>query len=142
MIQPLLNAETKTAPGPAVFEYPGRTTDMKSSDIPLSPWTPEHRITSMIRTPDSVMTCDEPIRCPSSWTPDHWMNAISQNPGITYDEPIRCPSLDAGCHWIRVRNPLPLPLDITPKRGEPHAKYCLKVPTRFPRILLDTPQTP
>jgi hypothetical protein len=44
-------------------------------------------MTAMIATPDPVMTYEERIRCPSLWTPDHWMNAISLIPGITYDEP-------------------------------------------------------
>jgi len=60
---------------------------MKSNHHPLPPWTPGHRLTTMIATRDSLMTYDEAIRCPSSWTPDHWMNAISQISGRTYDEP-------------------------------------------------------
>src|SRR5260370_11970198 len=48
-------------------------------------------------TSDSVLTYDEVSRCPSLWTPDHWMNAISPIPAICYDEAIRCPgwTLDA-----------------------------------------------
>jgi hypothetical protein len=40
----------------------------------------------LIATPHSIMTCDEAIRCPSSWTPDQWINAINPIPGISYDE--------------------------------------------------------
>src|SRR5438445_2038166 len=41
----------------------------------------------MITTPYSVMTYDKPSRCPSSWTPEHRMNARRRVTGRTYDEP-------------------------------------------------------
>jgi hypothetical protein len=47
----------------------------------------------MIARSGSIMTYDETIRCPSTWTPDHRLKAIRPIPGISYDETIRCPSL-------------------------------------------------
>src|SRR5260370_16813386 len=65
---------------------------MEKGDTPLSPWTAGHRMTFTIATPESVMTYDDPIRCPSSWTPDHRMNAIRQMSEMIYGEYIQCPS--------------------------------------------------
>src|SRR5437899_1683056 len=62
-------------------------------------------MTVMIATPESVLTYDEAIRCPSAWTPDQWMNAISLMSGISYDQTSRCPSLDTGCGWMWDANP-------------------------------------
>ncbi len=58
----------------------------KSSAIPLSPSTVEHWMTFKNATTDSVMSYEESIQCPSYWTPDHWMNALSPIPAISYDE--------------------------------------------------------
>jgi hypothetical protein len=43
-------------------------------------------MTFIMATPNQVMTYDEAIHCPSSWTLDQWMDAISQISGITYDK--------------------------------------------------------
>src|SRR5260370_39913944 len=97
MIRPLLKTEAKSAAHAPLFETPRTGTETKIKRYPLSPWTPGHRMTFISATPDSVMTYDEPIRCPTPWTPEHWRNAIRPVAGISYDEPIRCANLDTGC---------------------------------------------
>src|SRR5438552_1398375 len=62
-------------------------TDNTVKRYPPPTWTPGHRMITMIATPDLVITYDQAIRCPSSWTPDHWMNAISPIAPTSYDEP-------------------------------------------------------
>src|SRR5216683_5643234 len=86
MIQPLLKTEAKTA-AMQPFSRPTKgNRDENQALPPLPPWTPGHRLTIMTRRPDPLMTYDLTIRCPSSWTPDHRMNAISPIPAISYDE--------------------------------------------------------
>ena len=41
----------------------------ETARTPLSPWTPGHRISTMNPKDYAITTCDDPIRCPSSWTP-------------------------------------------------------------------------
>jgi hypothetical protein len=98
MIHPLLKTEAKTWANVAVFETQLRAFEMKSKQHPLTPWTPGHRLMNVIATPDSLMTYDEANRCPSSWTPDHWMNDISQILGTTYDEPTGVQVLPTAMH--------------------------------------------
>src|SRR5260370_40370845 len=97
MIQRLLMSRRVMGPLPSLSILHERETETIIKRYPSPPWTAGHRQTGVIATSDSVLTYDEVIRCPSLWTPDHWMNAISPIPGISYDKAIRCPSLDTRC---------------------------------------------